>query len=236
MAAVQQGLCESRLQVECELLVLASTLHSTCKSIWLDLLQQQACACCQLAVTGVWSHVPHTAAQQHSRVVRCQRQTTDCTWHMLFMLHTLYLLSLHCALLTLFLAHPPLKGHQRGKPFKRRCRGLSHSCRQQRYYLHSHLCTQECMAVPCWAPLAEGASRQQCRVCLRVQQAALERSKSHCSMHTAAGTLSRTPSVCACRLLVVLVCGGGGQNWPTHGAREATDCSVGMLGHRGGIT
>jgi len=211
MAAVQQGLCESRLQVECELLVLASTLHSTCKSIWLDLLQQQACACCQLAVTGVWSHVPHTAAQQHSRVVHCQRQTTDCTWHMLFMLHTLYLLSLHCALLTLFLAHPPLKGHQRGKRFKRRCRGLSHSCRQQRYYLHSHLCTQECMAVPCWAPLAEGASRQQCRVCLRLPAGSL-RAQQITLQHAHSSSHALQNSLCVC---LPVACGSGlWWGWP----------------------
>jgi hypothetical protein len=79
--------------------------------------QQQACKLRQLAATGVWSRSPQQLAAALTCSARCQRQTTDCTWHMLFMLHTLYLLSLHCALLTLFLAH--LKGitgasHSRG--------------------------------------------------------------------------------------------------------------------------
>lgn len=54
---------------------------------------------------------------------------------------------------------------------------------------------------------------------------------------TLGGSQSLVASLCPALVCCVgLVSGEGGQNWTTHGALEPTDCSVGKLGHKGGIT
>jgi hypothetical protein len=142
---------------------------------------------------------------------------------------TLYLLSLHCALLTLFLAPPSRTIGDKQEEVQRDSRTAAGI--QQRYYLHSHLCTQECMAVTMLGSLWLRVQRQQCRGVSESPAGSLRAQQIHCSMHTAAGTLSRTP-VC-----LPVACGSGlwwGGQICQH-MLGGTDCSVGKLGH-GGIT
>jgi hypothetical protein len=90
-------------------------------------------------------HMFPTQQQQHSRVVRCQRQTTDCTWHML-----LHFVSAVTALCIAHTVPGTPQGPLQGQAIQEGC-GRTLAQLQATALLPALLCAQECMAVPCWA-------------------------------------------------------------------------------------